>query len=154
MYIYISHVNVTQTVPDTSPLMPMHQDPLLVWIIDDNYSDVIMTTIASQTPASRLFTQPFIQTQIKENIKAPRHWPLCVEFTGIGEFPAQRANYAENVSIWWRHHVRPPMCIIWPQKVKLVCLYLLLRFSRLYQPNMHATMLVFLPCTIQTKKLH
>ena len=30
-YIYISHVNVTQTVPDISPLMPMHQDPLLVW---------------------------------------------------------------------------------------------------------------------------
>ena len=24
----------------------------------------------------------FIQTQIKENIKAPRHWPLCGEFTG------------------------------------------------------------------------
>ena len=24
----------------------------------------------------------FIQTQIKENIKAPRHWPLCEEFTG------------------------------------------------------------------------
>ena len=23
---------------------------------------------------------------------------------GIGEFPAQRASYAENVSIWWRHH--------------------------------------------------
>ena len=21
-----------------------------------------------------------------------------------GEFPAQRASYAENVSIWWRHH--------------------------------------------------
>ena len=29
-----------------------------------------------------LFTQPFIQAQIKENIKAPRHWPLCGEFTG------------------------------------------------------------------------
>ena len=29
-----------------------------------------------------LFTQPFIQTQIKENIKAPRHWPLCGELTG------------------------------------------------------------------------
>ena len=35
-----------------------------------------------QSPASRLFTQPLIQTQIKENIKAPRHWPLCGEFTG------------------------------------------------------------------------
>ena len=30
IYIYISHVNVTQTVPDISPLMPMHQYPLLV----------------------------------------------------------------------------------------------------------------------------
>ena len=27
-------------------------------------------------PASRLFTQPFVQVQIKENIKAPRHWPF------------------------------------------------------------------------------
>ena len=64
-----------------------------------------MTTMASQiTSASRLFTQPFIQTQIKENIKAPRHWPLCGGFTGTGEFPAQRASNAENVSIWWRHH--------------------------------------------------
>ena len=24
---------------------------------------------------------------------------------GIGEFPAQMASCAENVSIWWRHHV-------------------------------------------------
>ena len=24
---------------------------------------------------------------------------------GTGEFPAQRASNAENVSIWWRHHV-------------------------------------------------
>ena len=39
--------------------------------------------------------QPFIQAQIIENIKAPRHWPLCGEFT----------SNAEIVSIWWRHHV-------------------------------------------------
>ena len=55
--------------------------------------------------ASRLFTQPFIQAEIKENIKAPRNWPLCGEFTGTGEFPAQMASNVENVSIWWRHHV-------------------------------------------------
>ena len=59
---------------------------------------------ASQITSLALFTQPFIQTHIKENIKAPRHWPLCGEFTGTGEFPAQKASYAENVSIWWRHH--------------------------------------------------
>ena len=33
-------------------------------------------------PASRLFTQLFIQAQINENIKASRHWPLLGEFTG------------------------------------------------------------------------
>ena len=29
---------------------------------------------------------------------------------GTGEFPAQMASYAENVSIWWRHH--DTMCFI------------------------------------------
>ena len=33
IYIYISHVNVTQTMPDISLLMPMHQDPLLVTLV-------------------------------------------------------------------------------------------------------------------------
>ena len=26
--------------------------------------------------------------------------------TGTGEFPAQMASKAKNVSIWWRHHVQ------------------------------------------------
>ena len=31
---------------------------------------------------------------------------LCVaNLPGTGEFPAQMASIAENVSIWWRHHV-------------------------------------------------
>ena len=30
---------------------------------------------------------------------------LCVgNSPGTGEFPAQMASYAEDVSIWWRHH--------------------------------------------------
>ena len=39
-----------------------------------------------------------------ENVKAPRHWPLCGELTGERWIPAQMASNAENVSIWWRHH--------------------------------------------------
>ena len=35
-----------------------------------------------KSPASRLFTQSFIQAQINEHIKVPRHWPLCEEFIG------------------------------------------------------------------------
>ena len=54
-----------------------------------------------KSPASRLFAHPFIQAQIKENIKAPRrHWPLW----GGSTVTSQRASNAENVSIWWRHH--------------------------------------------------
>ena len=41
---------------------------------------------------------------MKENIKAPRHWPFAGNSPGTGELPAQMASNAENVSIWWRHH--------------------------------------------------
>ena len=41
---------------------------------------------------------------IKENIKL-RVTGLCVGNSPMtGEFPAQKASNAENVSIWWRHH--------------------------------------------------
>ena len=38
-------------------------------------------------------------------MKAPRHWPLWGEFTGDRWIRTQMASNAENVSIWWRHHV-------------------------------------------------
>ena len=63
-----------------------------------------MDTMVSQITSLTIVYSTVIQAKIKENIKAPRHWPLCGEFTGTGEFPAQRASNAENVSIWWRHH--------------------------------------------------
>ena len=44
----------------------------------------------ANSPASRLFTWPFIQAQIKENIKAPRHCPLCGEFTGDRWIPCTK----------------------------------------------------------------
>ena len=58
-----------------------------------------------KSPASRLFTQPFILAQIKENIKALHHWPLRRELTGDRWIPGQMASNAETFSIWWRHHV-------------------------------------------------
>ena len=48
---------------------------------DYHYSDVIRAWWRLKSPASRLFIQPFIQAYTKENIKAPRHWPLWGEFT-------------------------------------------------------------------------
>ena len=74
--------------------------------VQGHYDDVIMGMLASQiTSLTIVYSIDYSGTD-KKNIKAPRHWPLCGEFTGTGEFPAQRASYAENVSIWWRHHER------------------------------------------------
>ena len=61
-----------------------------------------MGVMVLKTPGSRLFAHPFVQAQIKENIKALGHWPLWGEST-CG-FPSQRASNAEHVSIWWRHY--------------------------------------------------
>ena len=58
-----------------------------------------------KSPASRLFSQSFVQAYIKENIRAQRYWPVWAESTDDQWFPSQRASNTENVSIWWRHHV-------------------------------------------------
>ena len=47
-----------------------------------HYDDVIMSAIVSQITSLTLVYLTFIRAQIKVNIKAPCHWPLCGEFTG------------------------------------------------------------------------
>ena len=41
-----------------------------------------MSTMESQITNLTIVYSTFIQAQIKENIKGPRHWPLWGEFTG------------------------------------------------------------------------
>ena len=50
----------------------------------------------SKSPPSWLFAQSFVQAQMKENTKAPRHWPLWGESTGDRWIPSQRASNAEK----------------------------------------------------------
>ena len=53
--------------------------------------DITVTWLLAQwrlkPPASRLFTQAFVQANIKENTKAPHHWPLWGESTGYRWIP-------------------------------------------------------------------
>ena len=46
-----------------------------------HYNDVIMSTVASQITSVFIVCSTAVQAQIKENIKVPRHWPLCGEST-------------------------------------------------------------------------
>ena len=52
-----------------------------LWIIF-HYNGVIMSAMASQITSVSMVCSTVVQTQINENIKAPRHWPLWGEFTG------------------------------------------------------------------------
>ena len=46
-----------------------------------------------KSPVPRLFTQTFIQAHIKENIKAPCHWPLWGEFTDDRWIPLTKGQW-------------------------------------------------------------
>ena len=57
-----------------------------------------------KSTASRVFSQPFVQAQIKETIKVPRHWPLWGESTGDRWIPLTSAS---DVKLWcflWSAH--------------------------------------------------
>ena len=70
-----------------------------------HYNGVIMCAIASQITS---FTIVYWTVHSGANKKKPsklRAIGLCAGNSPVtGEFPAQMASNAENVSIWWRHH--------------------------------------------------
>ena len=61
--------------------------------------------VPDHQPHDCLLTCLFRHRSIKKTPKL-RVTGLCeVNSPGTGEFPAQKPSNAENVSIWWRHHV-------------------------------------------------
>ena len=70
-----------------------------------HYTDVIMGTIASQI-TSLTIDYSIVYSDANQRKKSKlRVTGLCARNSpGTGEFPAQMASYAENVSIWWRHN--------------------------------------------------
>ena len=83
-----------------------HKNALLEWCVPISHNnDVIMSGIASQNH------QPhdcLLNCLFRRRWKKPsklRVTSLCAGNSPVtGEFPAQKASNAENVSIWWRHH--------------------------------------------------
>ena len=59
--------------------------------------------VSNHQPHNYLLNRLFRRRSTKKKL---RFTGLCAGNSPMtGEFPAQRASYAENVSIWWRHHV-------------------------------------------------
>ena len=64
--------------------------------------DVVMSAMASQiTSLTIVYSTVYSRSRSKKTSKLRVTGPSPV----TGEFPAQRASNAENVAIWWRHHV-------------------------------------------------
>ena len=69
------------------------------------YSDVIMTAMASQTTRVSIVCSTVCSSA--DQASKPRVASLYNgKSTGDCWFPSQRASNAENVSIWWRHHLK------------------------------------------------
>ena len=67
----------------------------------DHYEDVIMSTMASQITSLKI-----VYSTVYSGADQRKHQSSAsLALVRVpGEFPAQMASNAENVSIWWRHH--------------------------------------------------
>ena len=81
-----------------------------------HYNDVIMSAIASQITSLTID-----YSTVDSGADQRKHQSSAsLAFVWVtGEFPAQMASNAENVSIWWRHHVQQVSCRtggVWMEK--------------------------------------
>ena len=112
--LYIPHSN-----PHTwQTLSGLHSTTSSFWIrvdsqtiprssetINQHYNDVIIGAIVSQITSLTIVYSIVYSDADKKKTSKLRVTGLCEgNSPGTGEFPAQMASYAENVSIWWRHH--------------------------------------------------
>ena len=70
-----------------------------------HYDDAIMSAIASQiTSLATVYSTVYLNADQRKHSRSVS-LPSCGEFTGDRWIPRTMASNAENVSIWWRHHV-------------------------------------------------
>ena len=80
----------------------IHEVLIKSLLLECHYSDVIIDAIASQITSLAIVYSVVYSSADKKTSKL-RVTVLCVgNSPGTGEFPAQMASNAENVSIWWR----------------------------------------------------
>ena len=77
--------------------------PLIIIRGTDHYGDVIMDAIASQI-TSLTIVYSIVYSDADQRKHQSSASLAFVRGIHRGEFPAQMTSYAENVSIWWRHH--------------------------------------------------
>ena len=76
------------------------------WHMGNHYSDVILGAMASQNTSPTIVYSTVYSGAVQRKHQSSASLAFVWGIHRVtGEFPAQRASNAENVSIWWRHHV-------------------------------------------------
>ena len=98
-WLHVGFVSVDKTILSDSP-----RPHDISW---QHCNDVIMGAMASQiTSLTVVYSTLYLGADQRKKTSKLRVTGLCAGNSSVtGEFPAQRASNAENVSIWWRHHV-------------------------------------------------
>ena len=82
-----------------------------------HYNDVTMDAIASQITSLTIVYSIVYSDADRRKYQSSSSLAFVRGIhrgPGTGEFPAQMASYAENVSIWWRHNVLLPNVVFKP----------------------------------------
>ena len=73
-------------------------------IAQQHYSDVMIDAIASQITSLTIVYSTVYSDADQRKYQSSASLAFVWGIHRAGEFPAQMASNAENVSIWWRHH--------------------------------------------------
>ena len=80
-----------------------------------HYNDVIMGKMASQiTSLTIVYSAVYLSADLRKHQSCAPLAFVWGNSPGTGEFPTQRASNAEDIFIWWRHHV-------WISRKELKC---------------------------------
>ena len=105
---------------------------ILQWLHNGHYS------VSNHQPRDCLLNRLF-RSRSKKTSKL-RVTSLCAwNSPGAGEFPAQMASNAENVSIWWRHH---DLCVF-PSQTRTYTKYIMHR--AIYHTSFNTLIVVGIP---------
>ena len=74
-----------------------------------HYNDVIMGSVAFQITSLTIVYSSIYSGADKKKHQSSASLAFAGNSPFSGEFPVQMASNAENVSIWWRHHVADPL---------------------------------------------
>ena len=82
-----------------------NSDSVVIWLGMWHYRDVIMGVMASQITSLTIVYSTVYSDEDQRKHQSSASLAFFVGNSPVtGEFPAQMASNADNVSIWWRHH--------------------------------------------------